>query len=125
MVQKTEGVEMQKGTWTPPAAGILCIIAGVLGIIIGTVAAAMDALITMLPVTPEILARFIWVFGAAPIVLGIVAIIGGTYALLRRRWGLALSGCICSLLCVFPLLPAMILGILAIIFVGIGKREFE
>jgi lysylphosphatidylglycerol synthetase-like protein (DUF2156 family) len=116
---------MQKQTWTPPTAGILCIIAGVLGIVIGTVAGAMEALITVLPITPEILARFLWIFSAAPIVLGIVAIIGGIYALLRRRWGLALAGCICSLLCVLPLLPAIILGILAIIFVSIGKREFE
>jgi hypothetical protein len=119
---------MQKRTWTPPTAGILCIIAGVLGIVIGAVAAGMETLVTVLPVTGEILeilARFLWVFSATAIVLGIVAIIGGINALLRRRWGLALAGCICSLLCVLPLLPAIILGILAIIFVGIGKREFE
>ena len=116
---------MQNQTWKPPTAGILSIIAGVLGMIIGIVAVAMGALITVLPVPPEIVAQFLWMFGAAPIVLGIVAIIGGIYALLRRRWGLALGACICSLLCVFPLLPAMILGILAIIFVGLGKREFE
>jgi hypothetical protein len=115
---------MQNMTWKPIIGGILSIIAGVLGVIIGIVAVAMEALITVLPVTPEIAARFLWIFGGVPIVLGIVAIIGGIYALLRRRWGLALVGCICSLLCVFPLLPAMILGILAIIFVAIGKREF-
>ena len=115
---------MENRTWKPIVGGILSIIAGVLGVTIGTAVFAMEALITVLPVTPEILAEFFWIFGAAPIVLGIVAIIGGIHALWRRNWGLALVGCICALLCVLPVLPAVILGILAIILVGIAKREF-
>jgi len=39
----------------------------------------------------------------------------------RRCWGLALAGAICALL--IP--PQLILGILAIIFVILGKDEFE
>ena len=58
--------------------------------------------------------------GAPVIVLGIVAILGGIYALRRRIWGLALAGSICALIG-----PWFILGILAIVFVSLGKREFE
>ncbi len=51
-------------------------------------------------------------------VLGIVAIIGGISAIRRKRFGLSLAGAICAR-------PSVILGILAIIFVALGKREFE
>jgi len=56
---------------------------------------------------------------AIPLILGIVAIIGGVYALRRRIWGLALAGSICAFFC------AWFLGIPAIIFVILGKSEFS
>jgi len=55
------------------------------------------------------------------LLLGAMAIIGGTYAIRRRLWPLALAGAICAL---FP--PQVgILGILAIVFVVLGKDEFN
>jgi hypothetical protein len=50
-------------------------------------------------------------------ILGIVAIVGGVSAIRRKRFGLSLAGAICALLSVF-------LGIPAVIFVALGKREF-
>jgi len=50
-------------------------------------------------------------------VLGIVAIIGGISAIKRKRFGLSLAGAVCAL-------PSVILGILAVIFIALGKREF-
>jgi len=53
------------------------------------------------------------IIGAPLIIWGIVPIVGGIYALRRRRWGLALAGSICSLIgCVI----FMIYG--AIVFLG-------
>jgi hypothetical protein len=52
------------------------------------------------------------------LVLGIVAVVGGVSALRRKRFGLSLAGAICAL-------PSGILGILAIIFVSLSKKEFE
>jgi hypothetical protein len=52
------------------------------------------------------------------LVLGIVAIIGGISAIRRKSFGLSLAGAICAL-------PSGILGVLAIIFVSLGKREFR
>jgi TM2 domain-containing membrane protein YozV len=76
------------------------------------------------------------------IALGVIAIVGGIYALKRKSWGLALAGSICSVIgCeIFRLVPLFIswvhsshaylfeppiLGILAIIFVVLGKGEFK
>jgi hypothetical protein len=50
-------------------------------------------------------------------VLGIVAVVGGVSAIRRKSFGLSLAGAICAL-------PSVILGILAVIFVALGKREF-
>ena len=59
--------------------------------------------------------------GAVLIVIGIVSVIGGTFALRRRLWGLSLAGAILAL---FP--PRLIvLGILSIIFLALSKGEFD
>jgi len=101
-------------TWKPTVAGILCIIAGTIGVITGIVVAVVGGII----------GAFFGVawgaFGVPSIILGIIAIVGGSYALRREIWGLALAGSICALFG-----PWAILGILAIIFVILGKGEFR
>jgi hypothetical protein len=57
------------------------------------------------------------IMGGLLVVLGIVAIAGGVSAIRRKKFGLSLTGAICAL-------PSVILGILAVIFVALGKREF-
>ena len=51
-------------------------------------------------------------------ILAIVAIAGGISAIRRNRFSLSLAGAIGAL-------PSGILGILAVIFVALGKREFR
>ena len=50
-------------------------------------------------------------------VLGIVAVVGGISAVRRRRFRLSLAGAICAL-------ASGLLGVLAVVFVALGKREF-
>ena len=103
-------------TWKPTTAGILTIIAGAFNLIGGIVIAALGKAIAMW--------TGFWGMGAIGtplIILGIVALIGGVFAIQRRTWGMALAGAICSL---FPP-PVMVLGILSIIFVTLGKEEFS
>jgi len=108
-------------TWKPTTAGILGIIAGVVGVIFGIVLAALGTTgggflaVFGLPVLGGMIAGAT----AIPLILGIAAIVGSIYALMRRHWGLALAGSICSLFCVW------FLGIPAIIFVILGKGEFK
>ena len=55
------------------------------------------------------------------VIAGILAIVGGIYAIRRRMWGLALAGSICATLS----LLTFYLGILAIILTAQSKNEFE
>jgi len=104
-------------TWKPTTAGILSIIAGVLNLIAGIALAAAD--VTLFG--PLIGVPVFGPLAAVIIVLGIISIVGGIFAVQRRIWGMALAGGICAL---FPP-PVIILGILAIIFVAMGKGEFK
>jgi len=102
-------------TWKPTAAGILTIIAGALQVIFGTIFAigvGFGAAIIGMGWLSAIFAPLI--------IFGVIAVVGGIYALRRRVWGLALAGSICAFFG-----PWGLLGLLAIIFVSLGKGEFE
>ncbi|MFC1907251.1 hypothetical protein ACFLW8_04115 [Chloroflexota bacterium] len=55
------------------------------------------------------------------VIAGILAIVGGIYALRRKMWGLALAGSICTTLSLYT----FYLGIIAIIFTAWSKNEFK
>jgi hypothetical protein len=100
-------------TWKPTTAGILTIIGGIFGIVVGCAAAFVGGILSLIPGL-----QFMGAIGGGLLALGIIALIGGIVALRKRVWGLALVGAICAM---FPIVP---LGILAIIFVSMGKKEF-
>jgi len=58
------------------------------------------------------------VMGGLLVVLGIIAIVGGIWALRRRSFALSLAGAVC-------VLPLGILGIVAIVCIALAKRAFE
>jgi hypothetical protein len=116
------------------AGGVLSIIVGAFEVIGGGIIVALVSLrialkpwlFSLLPDVP-----FVWyergiavfpilsiVMGSVLLVLGIIAIGGGLSAIRRTSFGLSLAGAICALV---PLNP---LGLLAVIFVALGKREF-
>ncbi len=114
-------------TWKGTTAGILTIIGGVIGIgvagCMGCVATGtglagfgLNAIFPGLGV--PIAALGIGLL-AVSIVLVVLALVGGTSALARKRWGLALTGAICAC---FPVIP---LGVIAIILVALAKNEFS
>jgi len=118
-------------TWKPTTAGILSIIAGSLTIFE----------IIMAGATTKYEGLTIWYWwwrNMAPLMLiGVVAILGGIFALYRRIWGLSLAGIICSV--VFSLFVTIqsyltsigiifgiiaVISILALIFLLRAKNEF-
>ncbi len=116
-------------TWKPTAAGILAIVAGgvgaaewiavaVLGISVwGWL--SLDSLADLRGILVALIATVI--------TIGIVAVVGGIFALKRKRWGLALAGSICAIFS-FVLIPVLVnvpLAIAAIVLVVLGKGEFE
>ena len=101
-------------TWKGTTAGILTIIGGIAGIASGGIFATVGtAFLAGIPGL-ELMAGI----GAGIIAIGVIALIAGIFTLRRRSWGFALAGAILAL---FPIIP---LGVLAIIFVSMGKREF-
>jgi hypothetical protein len=63
----------------------------------------------------------IWLIavGGFLVVLGVIAIGGGISAIRRNSFGLSLAGAICAFI------PLNLFGLLAVIFVSLGKREFS
>jgi hypothetical protein len=117
------------------AGGVLSIVAGALEVIgammIGVLTIGIRILVR-LAVIPEhasdwfehvmpcipVIPMWLIIVGAPLLALGIVAIVGGVSAIRRKNFGLSLAGAICAL-------PSNILGILAIVFVSVAKKEFE
>jgi len=113
------------------AGGILSIIVGAFEVIGGGMMVTLVSLgIPLRPWLLQCLPRFggtcnmavvpIWsiIVGGLLLVLGIIAIVGGVSAIRRKSFGLSLAGAICALI------PLNLLGLLAVIFVSLGKREF-
>jgi len=128
-------VQTAQKTWKPTAAGILNIIAGVLsllgaiGVIIGIIffvsVGTQPFLTDMwgdlgdLGIGLNFLIILLVIGAILSAVLGIFPLIGGIYALQRKKWGLALTG---SIVAIFG---SSIMGILATIFIAMSKDEFE
>ena len=113
---------------SPIVAGVLSIVSGVFGIFISIALILFSVFfmnIESFPVTtphdfPFLLLQVVsMVWGIILLVLSIVSIIGGIYALQRKLWSLALAGSIVSMLVFFPI------GIAAVIFVGLSREEFH
>jgi hypothetical protein len=115
-------------TWKPVAGGILNIVAGVFSLIgfivvvilIGAVGssfiwdqAGMD------PMSVGVAQTVLVVIAIVTLITGVLPLIGGIYALQRKRWGLALAGSIAAII------GTTILGILSVIFIAMAKNEFE
>jgi hypothetical protein len=98
-------------TWKPTTAGILCIIGGVIGMVPGIAVALFFG---------SMGTGWVTAVGAPLIILVIVPIVGGIYALRRRRWGLALAGSICPLI---GFVILVIVGIFIMIIAGSDNPE--
>ena len=125
-----EDVKMEK-TWKPISAGILNIISGAFGalsvIALIIVIVAIDTWKFLVTVTPlEDLPFVASIINAVLITLLVLSImhtvfpvVGGVFAIKRRKWGWALTGSIIAILVAFPL------GVASTIFVAMSKDEFE
>jgi hypothetical protein len=110
----------KKRTAMPLIAGILAITAGSLKLflVLGLVAYGFFAIA---PPTIAAVAPLALFLGAVIllVILIALAILGGIYAIQRKRFGLALTGAIAALL------PFSLLGLASIILLAISKDEFD
>ena len=112
----------------PVVAGVLSIVSGALGILMSA-AIILMAIFFWSAISLDAGARdefpffifqaFYLGWGIVLLVLSVLAIIGGIFALQRRYWGMALTG---SIAAVLTFMPA---GIVAVIFVALAKQDFR
>jgi hypothetical protein len=114
--------------------GVLSIIAGAFGILSLLFCICMAAMMLLMPgdfsgdhyyrstspdVTLAIIAAICIIMGIFHALVGVLAIVGGVFALRKKHWGWALAGAIGGTMTFFPC------GIPAIIFIATGKPEFQ
>jgi hypothetical protein len=113
------------------AGGILSIIGGAFEVIGGGIMVVLPMgtrillRLALIPFHPSgwwerimpVIPFWLIIVGVPLLVLGIIAVVGGISAIRRKSFGLSLAGAICAL-------PSRPLGILAVIFVSLAKREF-
>jgi len=115
--------------WMPTAGGVLSMVVGVLGLtcslVFGIIAAVFQANqnnpafhVDDPEAIPVLIAVF-WGVCAFLIIPGIISIVGGIFAIQCKRWGWALAGSICAVTF------SSILGVLALVFIIMGKKEFS
>lgn len=101
-------------TWKPIVAGVVCIITGVF--------------------TTQYRIVGIWsnhwgvVGSSIAAAIGIIAIVGGIFMVMRQRWWLALAGAVCTVYPAHPwgdLIWTPVLGVLAIVLLWLSRNEFS
>ena len=109
-----ESIAVNEKTWKPKTAGILNIIAGTVGLIGSPIMIAYGSI----AVWKSDYWLYMYYAGLLLIPIGIIAIIGGIFAIKRKIWVIALVGSISAVICF------LVLGIPAAIFVTQSKHEF-
>jgi uncharacterized membrane protein len=125
-----------KTSYKPIIAGIILIIAGLLGIYTWSTTAIFD-INTMDPIiieqleqsgveiTIEQIQEIIGVCSIIGIILSIFPVLGGILSLKRLNWGIVIVLSIIGLFTVGPLFISSILSLIALILVALSKNEFQ
>lgn len=115
-------------TWKSIVAGILDIVVGaldllgVLGLVIAMFVIGTPDLFSeqdIYPLTVGQLNGILGAFAGYLFIMGVMAIIGGIFAVQRKLWGLALAGAIATTL------TSTVVGVVSIIFTAMAKEEFD
>ena len=118
----------KKRTWKSLVAGILDIVIGalnmlgVLGLVIAILIIGTPDLVLERDISPLTVGQLNGILGALAgylFIMGLMAIIGGIYAVQRKVWGLALAGAIATTL------TSTVVGVVSIVLTAMSKEEFD
>lgn len=111
--------------------GVLVVISGLLGIILGLILAVLSSSITDLMggmYGEDVLSAVEGILvtcGVIWFIIGLVALIGGVFAIRRKKWGIAIVGGVFALFTIGPYFLGSILGLIGLILIAISKDEFS
>ena len=119
----------QHPRWMPTAGGVLCIVAGALGLV-GNIFWLVFGGIFGSTIMRDLFPSSAWqgwgwpliiigIFSLFSILINIMAIAGGIFAIQRKHWGWALAGGICAVI------ASRVTGIVALVFIAISRKEFK
>jgi len=110
----------------PMIAGVINIISGVLdlvGFILVVITVIIFSIVSVganVPISDAEIATGVLLFASGILLLlGATSLVGGIYALKKKKWGWALAGSISTVISMFPF------GVVATVLVAISKKEFE
>lgn len=115
-------------TAKPVIAGICSIVAGALGVLssigffIGS-SVMGSFMMGAIRDIPRMMPGILIIIGVLLLIVSVIAIVGGIYALKRQLWGLALAGAILAIFSFYPPV-GLLLGIAAIVLLILAKAEF-
>lgn len=105
--------------WRTVTAGILDIVSGV-GMLFGCIWLILAGGVTwsMGSSVPQWLPGLLFGLTVPFLALAILAVIGGIYSIMRKSWGMALTGAIAAFFCFF------IFGAVSIVLTAVSRSDF-
>ena len=126
------GPPMKPRTSKPVIGGTLVIIAGILALAMGVFyivvePSDLDAMgyspVSEADMSLSEVADILGTCGIIEIVIGMIAVVGGAFAIMRRSFGLAIAGAIVGMIGVGFLIGGL-LGLIGLILIAISRSEF-
>lgn len=119
----------QHPQWMPTAGGVLSIVAGSLGLL-GSIVWLVFGGIFGSAIMRDLFPSSAWqgwgwpliivaIFSLFSVLSDIMAVAGGICAIQRKHWGWALAGGICAVI------ASRVMGIIALVFIAISRKEFK
>ncbi|MGA2158885.1 MAG: hypothetical protein ABSG90_06675 [Dehalococcoidia bacterium] len=106
-------------TWKTLTAGILDIISGIGMMFVCFWMVVAGSIAGIVHNVPQWVPGLLFALAILMIIVAIVAVVGGIFAIKRRVWGMALAGSIAAFFCCF------IFGVISIVLTTLGHSEFK
>jgi len=126
------GPPMKPRTSKPVIGGALVILAGILALSMGVLYIVLEpsdletwgySPVSEADMSLSEVADILGMCGIIEIVIGLVAIAGGAFALMRRNFGLAIAGAVVGMIGVGFLVGGL-LGLIGLVLIAISRSEF-
>lgn len=102
--------------------GVLTLVAGIVGLVSGLMFMLTGSNIEIALAFPVTITAL---DGLPTLILGIIGLAGGAVAMRKKAFGFAIAGAVLSIVATLNLGIVIILGILGVIFIAMGKSEFD